>query len=88
MVLDRGWTWTDFQKIGTGTGSQIMTVRSFLVSSEHRSGLDHDWSHVWPDMTGSDCNIFFKLADRSEKIFVVLMWLGLQYSKHIKNLVV
>jgi len=30
-ILDCGWTWTEFLKIRTGSGSQIMTVRSSLL---------------------------------------------------------
>jgi len=30
--LDKGWTWTEFQKLGAGSGSENMTVRSSTVS--------------------------------------------------------
>jgi len=31
-TLDCGWTWTNFKKIGSGSGSQNMTVRSSLLA--------------------------------------------------------
>jgi len=34
-ILDFGWTWTEFQKIWTGSGSQNVTIRSSL---EHSKG--------------------------------------------------
>jgi len=46
-ILDCGWTWTEFRKIRTGSGSPNMTARSSLVQAardEHGSGLDQNGS--------------------------------------------
>jgi len=42
-ILDFGWTWAEYLKISTGSGSQNMTVRSYLARNTNNwdSSLDH-----------------------------------------------
>jgi len=70
-----------------GLQSARSAVQCLHCRDEHRSGLDQDWSQFWPDQDWIGLQFFLKIGgsglDRTEKIFVVLMWIFWKYQKFL-----